>query len=449
MVTFYKPVKKETVKKAVKVECSDLDLQGRGVARDGDNVYFVPGLMPGDTANVLSENSKGKIHQGKITKIIKPSVNRREKDCPLIGQCGGCQMQHVPVEMLIEAKIAGIRKLFKKALSFDIGEASFVHRADELRYRRACRFAIRGDHGKLYLGFREEKSHDLVKIKNCLTLSERMNNAIEPLNKAINSLNLKNKLGHLELLDSDGALGILVRFSATVDEHDVSVLESTGKELNAVISIVEPYRNPLEIKKKESLRERFICGSIDDLFIISHGVKIKCNPSSFVQVNKKINDKLLETVIGMIAPDKNTSVMDLFCGLGNFAMPLAKEGANVVGVDIVAKMIEDARANAKEQNLENVKFEVADLEELFENQKWAKAGYDAVVLDPGREGAKRATLFLAKKKVKKIVYISCNPLAASRDTIELIKSGYKIKQWGVCDMFPRTTHVEMVLEFTL
>ena len=151
----------------------------------------------------------------------------------------------------------------------------------------------------------------------------------------------------------------------------------------------------------------------------------------------------------MIAPDKNTSVMDLFCGLGNFAMPLAKEGANVVGVDIVAKMIEDARANAKEQNLENVKFEVADLEELFENQKWAKADYDAVVLDPGREGAKRATLFLAKKKVKKIVYISCNPLAASRDTIELIKSGYKIKQWGVCDMFPRTTHVEMVLEFTL
>ena len=250
-------------------------------------------------------------------------------------------------------------------------------------------------------------------------------------------------------MDSDGALGILVRFSATVDEHDAEILEGVGKALNAVVSIVEPYKNPLEIKKKESLRERFICGSIDDLFITSHGVKIKCNPSSFVQVNKQINDKLLETVIGMIHPDENISVMDLFCGLGNFAMPIAKEGAKVVGVDIVAKMIEDARTNAKEQNLENIKFEVADLEELFENQKWAKAEYDAVVLDPGREGAKRATLFLAKKKVKKIVYISCNPLAASRDTIELIKAGYKIKQWGVCDMFPRTTHIEMVLEFTL
>ncbi len=449
MVTFYKPVKKETAKKAVKVECIDLDLQGRGVARDGDNVYFVPGLMPGDTANVITENAKGKIHQGKITKIIKPSSDRREKDCALIGQCGGCQMQHVPVEMLIDSKIAGIRKLFKKALNADIGEASFIHSDSETGYRRACRFAIRGDHGKLYLGFREEKSHDLVKVKNCMTLSERMNNAIEPLNKTINALNNKNKLGHIELLDSDGALGILVRFAATVSPEDEAILKACGEELCAVVSIIEPYRNPMEIKKKESLRERFICGSLDDLYIVSHGVKIKCNPSSFVQINRNINTKLLDTVIEMISPNKDMSVMDLFCGLGNFAMPLAKEGANVVGVDIVAKMIEDARVNAKEQHLDNAKFEVADLEELFENQKWAKASYDAVVLDPGREGAKRATLFLAKKKVKKIVYISCNPLAASRDTIELIKAGYKIKQWGVCDMFPRTTHVEMVLEFTL
>ncbi len=449
MVTFYKPVKKETVKKSVKVECTDLDLQGRGVARSGDNVYFVPGMMPGDVANVLAESGKGKIIQGKITKIIRPSDMRREKDCELVGLCGGCQMQHVPVKMLIDSKVAGIKKLFKKALSFELDDPSFIHSGDELGYRRACRFAIRGDHGKLYLGFREEKSHDLVKIKRCLTLSERMNNAIEPLNKAINSLNLKNKLGHIELLDSDGALGILVRFAVAVDDHDADVLKAVGKELNAVVSVVEPYRNPMEIKKKESLRERFVFGCIDDLYIVSHGVKIKCNPSSFVQINASINAKLLDTVVEMIEPNPNLAVMDLFCGLGNFAMPLAKEGAKVVGVDIVSKMIDDARNNAKEQGLLNASFEVADLEELFENQKWAKASYDAVVLDPGREGAKRATLFLAKKKVKKIVYISCNPLAASRDTIELIKSGYKIKQWGVCDMFPRTTHVEMVLEFTL
>ena len=158
---------------------------------------------------------------------------------------------------------------------------------------------------------------------------------------------------------------------------------------------------------------------------------------------------MLNTILGMLALNSDSKVLDLFCGIGNFTMPIAKTGASVVGVDIVSKMIEDARNNAKEQGLLNAKFEVADLEELFENQSWAKAPYDAVVMDPGRQGAKRATLFLIKKKVKKIVLISCNPLAASRDTLELINAGYKIEQWGVCDMFPRTAHVEMILEFVL
>lgn len=162
-----------------------------------------------------------------------------------------------------------------------------------------------------------------------------------------------------------------------------------------------------------------------------------------------MNEKMIDTVLSMLDVNDSSKIMDLFCGLGNFTMPIAATGAKVVGVDIVSKMIEDARENAKELGFEKASFEVADLEELFENQSWAKDNYDAVVLDPGRQGAKRAVLFLAKKKVPKIVMISCNPLAASRDSLELVKAGYKIKQWGVCDMFPRTSHVEMILEFSL
>ena len=449
MVTFYKPVKKTVEKKAVKVTCTDLDLQGRGVARGDKFVYFVDGLMPGDTANVLTDLVKGKIAQATITKIITPSKDRLKPDCELSGTCGGCPLSHIPVKMLLDSKIEGIKRLFSKTLNQEFTAPSFAHTSDATAYRRACRFAIRGDHGKLYLGFRQEKSHNLVKVTKCVTLTDRINAAIEPLNKVINKLEGKANLGHIELIDSDGLLGILFRITKTLSDKDTALLETVATQLNAVISVVEPYKDPLAITKIETTRERIISGSLDSLYINSLGVQIKCKPSSFVQVNAKVNEKMLNTVLGMLALNSDSKVLDLFCGIGNFTMPIAKTGASVVGVDIVSKMIEDARNNAKEQGLLNAKFEVADLEELFENQSWAKAPYDAVVMDPGRQGAKRATLFLIKKKVKKIVLISCNPLAASRDTLELINAGYKIEQWGVCDMFPRTAHVEMILEFVL
>jgi len=249
--------------------------------------------MMGDTANVLPESEKGKIVTARVTKLITPSAQRREKDCALIGSCGGCPMQHVPAKLLLESKIMGIRRLFKKTLSSDLGEPDFVHQGDEKGYRRACRFAIRGDHNRLYLGFREEKSHNLCKVFECLTLTDRMNHAIEPLNKLINSLTAKDKLGHIELLDSDGALGILMRFTASLNADDEEKIRECSESLEAVTSIVEPYKDPLYITKIETTRERVVAGDENNLFITSHGVKIKCKPSSFVQINRQINERML------------------------------------------------------------------------------------------------------------------------------------------------------------
>ena len=168
-----------------------------------------------------------------------------------------------------------------------------------------------------------------------------------------------------------------------------------------------------------------------------------------MQVNKEVNKDLINLVLDAVKPQPNMKVLDLFCGLGNFTLPLAKEGAEVLGIDIVSSMIKDAQKNAELNNLKNAKFAVADLEDEFEKQQWAKIKYDAVVLDPGRMGAKRATLFVSKLKILKIVMISCNPLAASRDIRELIKSGYKITAWGALDMFPRTSHIELMTVFSL
>ena len=158
---------------------------------------------------------------------------------------------------------------------------------------------------------------------------------------------------------------------------------------------------------------------------------------------------MIDAVIEGCALNAESKVLDMFCGLGNFTLPIAKRAHSVVGVDIVRDMIEKAKANALKNNLDNVSFVNTDLEDKFENQIFAKQNYDVVVMDPGRSGAKRATVFCARMKPKRIVLISCNVLAASRDIVELLKVGYKIESWSVFDMFPRTTHIETMFVFSL
>lgn len=449
MVTFYKPSKSTKAKKAVTVTFTDLDLQGRAVGKEGGNTYFVEGLMPGEKANVQEINAKGNIITAKYTKIIKASELRIQDDCEYADKCGGCKMSFVPGDMLLNSKIEGIKRLFLKNATVNLDDPAFFEKAESTGYRRACRFAIRGDHNKLYVGFREERSNSLVKVKFCKCLTERINSVIEPLNKLINSFEKKDKLGHIECLDSDGLLGILIRFSEVLNKKDEEKIVSFAQATDTVVSVVEPFYDPKIIdKKRESLKERIVAGDPSKLFVTSGGIRIECMPSSFVQVNKLLNTKMLDRVCSYVEEGKDR-VLDLFCGLGNFTFPLTKKAKKVVGVDIVARMVLDARENANEQGIDNISFEIADLEEQFENQKWAKEDYDVVVMDPGRAGAKRATLFLAKKKPNRIIYISCNPLAASRDSQELIKKNYKLSSWGVIDMFPRTAHIEMILVFDL
>ncbi|MGN0915816.1 MAG: 23S rRNA (uracil(1939)-C(5))-methyltransferase RlmD [Succinivibrio sp.] len=447
MVTFFKPPKKTVVKKAFKVTCNDLDLQGRGVASTGDLTCFVEGLMPGDVANIQEVNTKGKICTARITKIITPSPDRILSKCPHSQLCGGCPMDFVPENMLLSSKIEGIKRLFNKTLKTDLKDCDFVLEGNENSYRRACRLAIRGDHGKMHLGFREKSSDKLVKIDSCMCVTDRINSMIGPVNDLLNTLSVKGKLGHVEFLDSDGALGVLIRVTAKVSADDESKIVKFAEKHNLVVSVVEPYRDPRVQSNEIGTRERIVAGKKEDLFITSDGIRIECMPSSFVQVNRDVNELMIKKVIELTQSGSDKKVLDLFCGLGNFTFPLAKTGADVVGVDIVSRMVVDARENAKKHNLPNATFEVADLEDLFENQNWAKRDYDSVVMDPGRAGAKRATLFMTKKKPNRIVYISCNPLAASRDSFELLQNGYTIEKWGVLNMFPKTTHIEMILSF--
>lgn len=447
MVTFYKPKAKTVTQKAFEVECIDLDLQGRGVAKSDNKTWFIANLIPGEKARVSPVIVKDKIGEAKVTKYIYKSDNRAQHQCPLEENCGGCPLSYVKDDELLSYKVKGLYQLLKKSGVLLNETPSFVVKSNALNYRRACRLAIRIDHGKVIVGFREGKSQKLVSLTTCKVLSERINAALPKIIELLNKLQGKRNLGHLEFIDSNGALGIFLRLTENLSDEDLELISSFGKEYSYVISVGIPYKH--EIDSSEQVREILLTDNADKLFIKAFDCKIICKPTAFVQVNKEVNKELIKLVLDAVKPQPNMKVLDLFCGLGNFTLPLAKEGAKVLGIDIVSSMIKDAQKNAELNNLKNAKFAVADLEDEFEKQQWAKIKYDAVVLDPGRMGAKRATLFVSKLKIPKIVMISCNPLAASRDIRELIKSGYKITAWGALDMFPRTSHIELMTVFSL
>ena len=447
MVTFYKPKAKTVTQKAFEVECIDLDLQGRGVAKKDNKTWFISNLIPGEKARVSPVIVKDKIGEAKVTKYIYKSDKRVQPQCPLEENCGGCPLSYVKEDELLSYKVKGLYQLLKKSGVLLNETPSFVVKSNALNYRRACRLAIRIDHGKVIVGFREGKSQKLVSLTTCKVLSERINAAIPKVVELLNKLQGKRNLGHLEFIDSDGSLGIFLRVTENLPDIDLDLISSFGKDNSYVISVGIPYQH--EIDSSEQVREVLLTDNADKLFINSTECKIICKPTAFVQVNKEVNKDLINLVLDAVKPQPNMKVLDLFCGLGNFTLPLAKEGAEVLGIDIVSSMIKDAQKNAELNNLKNAKFAVADLEDEFEKQQWAKIKYDAVVLDPGRMGAKRATLFVSKLKIPQIVMISCNPLAASRDIRELIKSGYKITAWGALDMFPRTSHIELMTVFSL
>lgn len=450
MVNFYTPPqKKTTAVKAFELTAQSLDLLGRGVASVEGITYFCEGLLPTERARVIATSIKGKVGIAKITKLLTTSDKRQTPDCDLLKKCGGCPLAHIDKDLALESKIIGLQRLFYKSLGVKLDAPDLVVSSKATGYRRACRLSARADHGKLSLGFREEKSHALVKVEQCQVLTERINAVLGKLCAFLDTLSCKHQLGHVEFLDSDGALGVLLRLTKVLSSQDEQALVAFAQKNQLVLSVSEPFKPKISLKKDEVvIKERLLSGNDEDLFVLSQGVKIFCSTSSFVQINKEVNQKLGLFILDVLKPNSQKRILDLFCGLGNFTLPIAKGGATVYGVDVVRDMITRANANAKEQGLENAHFAAANLEESFETQTFAQGFFDSAILDPGRQGAPRAINFLINKKVPLIVMISCNPQASARDCIELVNNGYKITSWGVMDMFPRTKHIESILVFS-
>lgn len=423
--------------KKQRVSIERLANDGRGIAFIDGRTWFVSGALAGEEVESRVLGAHGKVVEARTERVFKASELRREAPCVHAGKCGGCSVQHLPHH----AQLALKQRMLAEQLSRVAGVEPQVWAepltGPEFGYRRRARIAVRWDARAKHLdvGFRAAGSQDIVAIDHCLVLVHALQPIMSGLPAMLRQLSNPKALGHVELF-SGSAIAVLLRHMAPLNDADMTVLQTFCVTHNAQLWL-QGETEPQPVDLSQTLGYR----------LETWDLALAYRPGDFVQVNAGVNEAMVAQALDWLAPQVHERVLDLFCGLGNFALPLARQVREVVAVEGVATMVERAEQNAVSNNLHNAAFFQADLSQPLVDAAWAKEGFDAVLLDPPRDGAYEVVRNLSGLGAKRLVYVSCNPATLARDTVELMKQGYRLKRAGILDMFPQTAHVEAMALF--
>ncbi|WP_218723107.1 23S rRNA (uracil(1939)-C(5))-methyltransferase RlmD [Pseudomonas bubulae] len=410
---------------------------GRGIAFIEGRTWFVSGALAGEEVEARVLGAHGKVVEARTERVFKASEIRRQAPCAHAGKCGGCSVQHLPHEEQLALKQRMLAEQLSRVAGVEPQEWAAPLTGPEFGYRRRARIAVRWDTRAKHLdvGFRAAGSQDIVAIDHCLVLVQALQPIMTGLPAMLRQLGNPKALGHVELF-SGSAIAVLLRHMAPLSAADMQVLEAFCITHNAQLWLHgEGEPQPVDLTRALGYR------------LETWDLQLAYRPGDFVQVNAGVNEAMVAQAIKWLAPQADERILDLFCGLGNFALPLAQKAREVVAVEGVATMVERAAQNAVSNSLHNAVFFQADLSQPLEDATWAKAGFSAVLLDPPRDGAYEVVRKLSGLGAKRLVYVSCNPATLARDTVELIKQGYRLKRAAILDMFPQTAHVEAMALF--
>jgi len=431
MAQFYSAKRRVTTRQIITVEATDLDPFGQGVARHNGKALFITGLLPNERAEVTLTEDKSKYSRGQVKRRLNDSPERVAPRCPHFGVCGGCQQQHASVALQQSSKSTALARLMKH----DVNE---IIAGQPWGYRRRARLSLSYEPKtqKLAMGFRKAASNDIVDVKQCPVLVPHLEALLPHLRNCLSDLQGVRALGHVELVLADNGPLMVLRHTAPLSAQDREKLErfSHSHELT------------LFLAPQSEILERV---SGDAPWYLSDGLRLTFSPRDFIQVNDGVNQQMVAKAIEWLDVQPDDRVLDLFCGMGNFTLPLAQRAASVVGVEGVNALVEKGQQNARHNTLENVTFFHENLEEDVTQQPWAKHGFDKILLDPARAGASGVMQHIIKLAPKRVVYVSCNPATLARDSEALLSAGYQIQRLAMLDMFPHTGHLESMVLFQL
>ncbi|VVN67146.1 23S rRNA (uracil(1939)-C(5))-methyltransferase RlmD [Pseudomonas fluorescens] len=410
---------------------------GRGIAFLEGRTWFVAGALAGEEVEARVLGAHAKVVEARTERVLLASDLRRPATCAHAGRCGGCSVQHLPHSEQLALKQRMLAEQLSRVAGVEPEEWAAPLSGPEFGYRRRARVAVRWDAKakKLEVGFRAAGSQDIVGINDCPVLVQPLQPIIKRLPEMLRRLSKPQALGHVELFRGSSS-AVLLRHLAPLSAADLTILKEFCAFHEAQLWL-HGEGQPQPVEPDQQLGYR----------LETWDLHLAYRPGDFIQVNAGVNEAMIAQALEWLAPKADDRVLDLFCGLGNFALPLARQVKEVVAVEGVATMVERATENAASNNLHNAKFFQADLSQPLADTEWAGEDFSAVLLDPPRDGAFEVVRKLATLGAKRLVYVSCNPATLARDTAELIKQGYRLKRAGILDMFPQTAHVEAMALF--
>ncbi|MGG7971962.1 23S rRNA (uracil(1939)-C(5))-methyltransferase RlmD [Klebsiella aerogenes] len=429
MAQFYSAKRRVTTRQIITVTVNDLDPFGQGVARHQGKALFVPGLLPQEQAEVVLVEDKKQYARAQVKRRLNDSPQRVAPRCGHFGVCGGCQQQHASIELQQQSKRAALSRLMKR----DVDD---IIAAEPWGYRRRARLSLnyQPKTQQLQMGFRKANSSEIINVVQCPVLVPQLEALLPAVRECLTSLQSQRQLGHVELVQADNGPLMVLRHTAALTAADKEKLERFS-QTHGLSLYLAPQSEILE----------HIRG--DEPWYTSDGLRLVFSPRDFIQVNDGVNQKMVRTALAWLDIQPQDRVLDLFCGMGNFTLPLAKAAASVVGVEGVPALVAKGWENAALNGLQNVTFFHENLEEDVTRQAWAKHGFDKILLDPARAGAPGVMAHIIKLAPRRVVYVSCNPATLARDSEALLQAGYCIQRLAMLDMFPHTGHLESIVLF--
>ncbi len=438
MVNFYTPAKKKLVSQKLTVTVTKLDAFGQGVANHNGKTIFVKSALPDETVDIQLTEDKKNYAKAKVIKYHNYSHQRVKPQCQYYTKCGGCELQHISSTLQQQAKYEALIKLLQKEAGVLLEDNLPNIIADQpYHYRRRARLSINLVKGELFVGFRQSESNQIVNIENCPILVKQLNDLLIPLQSCLRQIKQKKTLGHIELIAVDSGIILVLRHTLPLSELDSQLL----------IQFAEVHNISLYFHGDKLVH---VFGTKEHYYLVNQ-LKLTFSPLDFIQVNSRINQKMIDKALEWLDVSSNDKILDLFCGMGNFSLPMATICQSVTGIEGVEALVEKAKFNTK-LNKDKVKaktqFFTCNLEDKQQSSLWNQIIYDKILLDPAKAGAYNASAEIVKISPSKLVYISCNPATLARDCKLFIEEGYNIAKIAILDMFPQTKHIESMLMLT-
>jgi 23S rRNA (uracil1939-C5)-methyltransferase len=417
---------------------------GRGIAATDGKKVFVAGALPGETVRFVRRKRRRNFDEAELLEVIEASPERIEPRCAVYGRCGGCSLQHMSIEAQRSIKERSLKDNLERIGGVKPERWLPPLAGEEWGYRRRARLAVKDvpAKGRTLVGFRERHAPFITDMQRCEVLANPVDALIAPLGEMIGSLSIRARLPQIEVAVADNAVALVFRVLDPPSASDIDTLSAFAVEQGVQVYLQS--KGPDTITPLAPTEPEPLSYALPEF-----DVHMTFEPADFIQVNGAINQRMVSLAIDLLDVGPGHRVLDLFCGLGNFSLPLARRANDVLGIEGEGALVRRAEENARNNGIDNASFRAVDLAAIDGSEDWLAAGCDRLLLDPARSGAEAVVRRMRLLDPERIVYVSCHPGTLARDAALLVsEAGYVLEAAGIIDMFPHTGHVESIASFS-